>query len=287
MDEVMVRSRYAHHTAPGKRRKRAAREEGRLLRVIARQFMIALILLLAAGASKSIDTPVTNFISGKLQFVLEQNIELKSIYDYMDKAVINLKNSIAPSLNSDLQTKEDGIGAKTVEKAVTGASAGITAAALPEIRDVTSEPETSVLSASYVSEPQTDTDMETPVSGILSSPWGERTDPLTGKLKMHEGIDIEANKGANIKAALDGTVKEAGSSPSYGNYIRLSHEGGFETLYAHCSVLNVKKGEKVRQGDVIAKVGDSGASVGVHLHFEVLKDGQPMNPLNYITLNGQ
>ena len=287
MEEVMARSRYAHHTIPGRRRKRVARENGRLPRIIARQLLIALILLLAAGIAKSVNTPVTNFISEKVQFALEQNIELKSIYDYMDKAVVNLKNSIAPSSYDALQAREDGSAAETGAKDVTEDMGNIAAADKPASRDITSEPETSVLSASYVSEPQATTDMQTPVSGILSSLWGERTDPLTGKLKFHEGIDIEANKGASIKAVLDGNVEEAGSSPSYGNYVKLSHDGGLETVYAHCSVLNVKMGETVRQGELIAKAGDTGASVGVHLHFEVLKDGQPMNPLNYISLDGQ
>jgi murein DD-endopeptidase MepM/ murein hydrolase activator NlpD len=126
--------------------------------------------------------------------------------------------------------------------------------------------------------------MLTPVSGILSSHFGERIDPFSGSPKFHEGVDIEAVKGAGIKAVLDGTVEEAGSSPSYGNYIKLSHAGGLETIYAHCSSLNVKKGLMVKQGEVIAKVGDSGASVGVHLHFEVLKDGKPVDPLDYIVL---
>ena len=285
MEEVMARSRYAHHTVPGRKRKRVVRENGGLPRVIARQLLIALILLLAAGITKSVNTPVTNFISEKVQLVLQQNIELKSIYDYMDKAVVNLKNSIAPSSNDALQAREDDSAAETGAKEATDSIDNIAAADKPSIGDITSEPETSVLSANYVSEPQTVTDMLTPVSGILSSPWGERTDPLTGKLKFHEGIDIEANKGASIKAVLDGTVEEAGSSPSYGNYVKLGHDGGLETVYAHCSILNVKMGEAVKQGEVVAKAGDTGASVGVHLHFEVLKDGQPMNPLNYISLD--
>lgn len=280
----MARSRYAHHMVQGRRRKRAVRENGRLTRVIAMQLLIALVLLLAAGISKSVDTPVTNFISDKVRFVLEENIELKSIYDYMDKAVVNLKNSIAPASNDSLQARVDG-AVEAAAKDTEEPAGDIAAGDKPAGGEITSEPETSVLGASYVSEPQS-VEMQTPVSGILSSPWGERPDPLTGRLKFHEGIDIEAGRGAGIKAVLDGTVKEAGSSPSYGNYVKLGHDGELETVYAHCSVLNVKAGETVRQGEVIAKAGDTGASVGVHLHFEVLSAGRPVDPLNYISLDG-
>lgn len=285
----MGRSRYARHTAPDRKRRRAARENGRLPQIIARQFLISLVLLLVAGIAKNVNTPVTNFISENVRFTLEQNIELKSIYDYVDKAVVNLKNSIAPAAKDPLQASENGNGSEAgAGEAQTGGE-NAAAADAPISSAIPSEPETSVLSASFEGEPQSQTSvgMQTPVSGILSSPWGERTDPLTGELKFHEGIDIEANKGASIKAALGGTVEEAGSSPSYGNYVRLGHAGGFETVYAHCSSVNVQKGAAVKQGENIAKVGDTGTSAGVHLHFEVLKDGKPVNPLDYISLGGQ
>lgn len=283
----MVRSRYTHHVASGRRRKRTVRENGRLPRIIARQLLIALILLLAAGIAKSVNAPVTNFISEKVRFVLNQNVELKSIYGYMDKAVTDLRNSIASSANSNVQAGENAGAAEASAKDTVSNVDNTTAIDTAVSGDLTSKQETSVLSASFVSESEAVTDMQTPVSGVLSSPWGERTDPFTGEKKFHEGIDIDVNKGASIKAVLDGIVEEAASSPSYGNYIKLGHNGGLETIYAHCSLLNVKKGAVVRQGEVIANAGDSGASVGVHLHFEVLLDGKPVNPLNYISLSSQ
>jgi len=121
-----------------------------------------------------------------------------------------------------------------------------------------------------------------PVSGKVSSPFGMRIHPITNAPEMHAGIDIEASKGTSIKAAMDGTVLEATNESSYGNYIKLGHTGGLTTLYAHCSQLLVKKGQAVKQGKVIAKVGDTGDAVGPHLHFEVSKGGEAVNPMEFI-----
>jgi len=116
----------------------------------------------------------------------------------------------------------------------------------------------------------------------LGSAFGNRVDPIQKIVKFHYGIDIEAEKGTQIKAALAGEVLVSDTDPTYGKYIKIKHNDGITTVYAHCSSLLVKKGQKVKQGSVIAKVGDTGAAVGPHLHFEVWKDGKPLNPLNFI-----
>lgn len=299
MEETMARPRYVRRTAPGRRYKRTAREGGRLPRIIARQFLIALALLIVVGIVKSINSPATNYMSDQVRFALQQNIDLKSAYDYVDKAVVSLKNSIVPSKDAgdangagqDKGTAETNAAGQANDAIQPGGQIQIkpgnsgtdTAGTAPTVGLT---PESSVLSATYVADAEAVPDMQIPVNGVLSSRFGERTDPLTGAAKFHEGIDIEAGQGAGIKAALDGVVEEAGSSPSYGNYVRLKHQGGLETVYAHCSSLEVKKGSAVKQGEVIARVGDSGASVGVHLHFEVLKDGKPVDPLGYLNFDG-
>jgi murein DD-endopeptidase MepM/ murein hydrolase activator NlpD len=121
-----------------------------------------------------------------------------------------------------------------------------------------------------------------PVEGILSSPYGERVDPFTKEIKFHKGIDIEATKGSPIKAAADGEVVEAAVLRTYGKYVKIKHSSGVETVYAHCSEYLVKKGQKVNQGDTIAKVGDTGLSTGVHIHFELWKDGNSLNPQDFL-----
>lgn len=123
-------------------------------------------------------------------------------------------------------------------------------------------------------------------NSILTSSYGLRTHPVRGTPDFHTGIDLAQAKGVPIKAALKGTVTEAGYSESYGNYITLSHEGS-ETFYGHCDSLNVKVGQQVNQGDKIATVGSTGVSTGPHLHFEVKVNGTRVDPMNFIKLKKQ
>jgi len=115
-----------------------------------------------------------------------------------------------------------------------------------------------------------------PSRGSISSGFGTRWG------KMHEGIDIAANFGEAIDAALDGTVTYATWEDGYGNVIKMNNGCGIETTYAHCSAIIVKKGDIVKKGMKIGEVGSTGHSTGPHLHFEVKVNGEPRNPEKYI-----
>jgi len=115
-----------------------------------------------------------------------------------------------------------------------------------------------------------------PVSGTITSRFGVRS------RGTHTGLDIAAPKGTPIKAAAGGTVTYSGYKGSYGNLLVISHGNGVTTYYAHCSVLNVKAGQSVSQGQVIALVGSTGNSTGPHLHLEVRVNGVAKNPQNYV-----
>lgn len=119
-----------------------------------------------------------------------------------------------------------------------------------------------------------------PSSYNVVSSFGMRKHPILRKIKMHTGIDIDGNKGDSIVAANSGTVIISHYQNGYGNTVVIDHGGGITTLYAHCSKLLVKVGNEVKSGAVIAKVGSTGLSTGPHLHFEVRKDGKPVNPLD-------
>ncbi len=122
----------------------------------------------------------------------------------------------------------------------------------------------------------------TPSCTIITSPYYMRVHPVTGKLKQHTGLDIGASHGSAIVAADSGTVIVAGyNAGGYGNYVVVSHGDGYSTLYAHCSSLNVSKGQYVSKGQTIARVGSTGMSTGPHLHFEILINGQHTNPAAY------
>lgn len=118
---------------------------------------------------------------------------------------------------------------------------------------------------------------------LVTSEFGYRKDPFTGKGVGHGGIDLGAPKGTPVRAALPGTVYVVRYSTSgYGYHVMIDHGDGFVTLYAHCSKLFVTEGQKVDAGTIIAEVGSTGRSTGPHLHFEVRIYGEKQNPRNYL-----
>ncbi|HMB63322.1 MAG TPA: M23 family metallopeptidase [Eudoraea sp.] len=116
----------------------------------------------------------------------------------------------------------------------------------------------------------------------MASGFGWRSDPFTKARKMHRGMDFTAPKGVPIYATGDGQVQRADNNSSgYGKHIRIDHGYGYTTLYGHLSKYNVKKGQKVKRGDLIGFVGSTGRSEAPHLHYEVWKDGDRINPINF------
>lgn len=116
----------------------------------------------------------------------------------------------------------------------------------------------------------------------ISSTYGWRIHPITGKRRFHDGLDIAANHGNSVYAYTDGRVIEAGWNGGYGNCVLIDHGNGLKTRYAHLSRINVKVGQKIKTGQKIGAVGSTGNSTGPHLHFEVIKNGKTQNPLNYL-----
>lgn len=121
-----------------------------------------------------------------------------------------------------------------------------------------------------------------PVKGIITSGFGNRRDPFTGRLSLHEGLDIVAPAGKEVHAPGDGIVTKAGWAKDYGQVINISHGYGVTTLYGHLSGIKVEEGQRVRRGDLIGFVGSTGRSTGTHLHYEVRLNGVTTNPLGYI-----
>lgn len=121
-------------------------------------------------------------------------------------------------------------------------------------------------------------EMVRPAVGRFSSRFGTRTDPIDHTQKGHFGLDIAAREGTPVVAALDGKVKHAGPAGTYGNLITLAHADGTETRYAHLSAITVKVGQHVAAGTPMGAVGTTGRSTGPHLHFEVRRDGRPVDP---------
>ncbi len=121
-----------------------------------------------------------------------------------------------------------------------------------------------------------------PVSGRISSRFGEREDPVNGKDAFHSGVDMRAKRGEKIVATADGTVIQANNNGYYGLFVEIRHGNGFTTHFAHLQEYKVKKGDKVKRGQVIGLVGSSGRSTGAHLHYELCLNGHPINPETFM-----
>jgi murein DD-endopeptidase MepM/ murein hydrolase activator NlpD len=118
--------------------------------------------------------------------------------------------------------------------------------------------------------------------GWISSPYGKRTDPFSGKLAMHDGIDFAGKEGSDVLAVAAGVVTWTGSKSGYGQMVEVSHGDGYVTRYAHNKQNLVAPGDVVRKGEPIALMGSSGRSTGAHVHYEVYKHGRSVDPSSYL-----
>jgi len=123
-----------------------------------------------------------------------------------------------------------------------------------------------------------------PVMGQITSGFGYRTSPITGKREFHLALDIAASEGTKIGAFADGVVEYIGESKEFGLYLKLNHANNVSTFYAHCSKLLVQKGERVSCGQTVALVGSTGNATGAHLHLTILKDNIRLDPHYYVDL---
>lgn len=118
--------------------------------------------------------------------------------------------------------------------------------------------------------------------GWLSSKYGTRTDPFTGKPEFHSGVDLAGKDGSDIVAVAAGVVTWAGKRYGYGNLVEINHGNGYTTRYGHCKKVLVKVGETVKKGKLISRMGSTGRSTGPHVHFEVRHNGRTVDPTKYL-----
>lgn len=119
-------------------------------------------------------------------------------------------------------------------------------------------------------------------NGWISSTFGIRTDPFTGRLEHHNGIDFAGKEGSDVVAVASGVVTWAGPRFGYGNLVEINHGKGYVTRYGHNEKVLVKVGDTVKKGQVLAKMGSTGRSTGPHVHFEVLRNGRAVDPARYV-----
>ncbi len=273
MGDAAVRHRYRRSYAYyGARRRRNTRYgyENTIAETVIKQAAISLVVLIVVSLVKSINTAPTNFVTQKIKNALSYHMEIKTIFDGIDRMLRKTDGILSGKKSQDMMDEEDIHSGDLTED-------------VPETAEQGDVPE-SLDDESVINEIKSRYTFSLPVDGRLSSPYGYRINPVTGKLSFHHGVDIDAEAGTGIKAALDGVVTETGSEKIYGNYIRIKHADGLETLYAHCSELIAQVGNPVSRGTTIARVGNTGLSVGTHLHFEIRKDGKTLDPAKIIDI---
>lgn len=294
MDDIIVKSRYSRNSPAYRRRKSRVKENSKLGETIKIQILIStLILLLIWGISK-INTTITQFIIGKVKWVLSSDMDIDDMYSQIneilrindgktekDKVKENINDNINNNINSNINNNTSNNINNNEDNNKDGKSDNKGDNKSDNKNNSKNNNESG--NDSYIGNNR-DIGLEfiLPVEGVVSSFFGERLDPVTNKIKYHSGIDIEASVNSQIKAAEDGKVIEVSEHRMYGKYIKLEHFGGTITIYAHCSKILINEGAKVNKGDIIAEVGNTGVSTGSHLHFEIWINEEPKNPLEFI-----
>lgn len=245
-----------------------------LTKTLLLQFLVCLILLGLIFALKSSKIELFSELENTFSKALEKNLSVEEA-----QSVFANLTEIDPETTS--KTEAEAEAATTEAETVfepfeePSLSAEIIASGGRDIKISSNEDIPKNIS---VADYKLNQKMVLPLKGKTTSEFGIRTHPITGDLRFHAGIDIAAEKGTNIHSAFDGEVMEADYDKWNGNYIKIKHDNNIMTVYCHCEKLNVKKGQKIRAGEVIGTVGSTGSSTGPHLHFELRINNISYNP---------
>ncbi|MDP3259011.1 MAG: M23 family metallopeptidase, partial [Thermodesulfovibrionales bacterium] len=237
-------------------------------------FISILLWLIGTGYvfSIAIDTLEYYRMQDKVQYYSGQFMEMKTTMSALQKAEAEFRKLFS------LKSKE-----KILENVDTSDSGSIDMEALKQQIKKTVEDVGEI--KDYLSQ-QRDLFMATPkgwpLTGNVTSSYGKRKHPKSGEEDFHNGIDVSAPPGNPVTVTADGIVSFSGWNGGSGNLVVVEHGFGYSTFYAHSKMNAVKVGQRVKKGDVIAYVGSTGNTTGPHLHYEVWKNGSPVNPKSFI-----
>lgn len=233
-----------------------------------------------------------DFLSGKYVELRDQVAEAAGIYDELVKKEIIIRNIFdLPEISTD--ERKLGIGgpdSKIYENLTRAAELAISTEsevdALLRLSHFEREKYEEVYNVLAEKKSILDhTPSIIPARGYRTRGFGMKYDPFTGYKRFHGGIDIGNKTGTPIYATADGVVQSTGIAGDFGKLITINHGYGYKTRYGHLSKIKVKRGQKILRGDLIGLMGSTGYSTGPHLHYEVIKNGKRVNPLEYVLNN--
>jgi murein DD-endopeptidase MepM/ murein hydrolase activator NlpD len=236
------------------------------------------ILFFISGIAYTFSIAVNTFeyyrMKDKLNYYTQQFIELNSTISALKEAEIEFKRLFSLGSKEKILENVDSSDSGSIDIDMENIREQIkkTTETVREIKDYLC-----IQRDIYLATPR-----GLPVQGNISSYYGKRNHPTTGKIEIHSGIDISTEPGSPIRATADGVVSFSGLNEGSGNLVVLEHGYGFSTVYAHNKTNIVKVGQRVKRGDIIAYAGSTGNSTGPHVHYEIWKEGRHINPKEFI-----
>lgn len=233
-----------------------------LTRTLLLQFLVCMVLFAILFSLKSVNSELFNEIEGTFSDRLEETLKKEEV------------ESVFKSI-----TEEKTVEASTEEtEYVPLEEPSLSAEIIAGGKDIKLSSENEIPDNVSLDDYKLSQKMVLPLKGETTSEFGVRIHPISGDLRFHAGIDIAAKSGNPIYSAFDGKIVEAKYDQWNGNYIKIQHDNDITTVYCHCEKVNVKKGQKIRAGEVIGTVGSTGSSTGPHLHFELRIHNISYNP---------
>ena len=222
--------------------------------------------------SVGIDTLEYNRMKQKFYYYSGQFLELKSTIMALRKAENEFKKLFSFKSREEVLKHLDTTSSGSIDMENLKQQIKMTMETVGEIKDY----------LSHQSDLYRSTPRGWPADGHISSPYGRRENPKSDDGEFHSGIDIATGLGTPVRATADGIVSFSGWRGGNGNLVVIEHGFKFSTFYAHNKMVSVKVGQKVKRGDIISYIGSTGNSTGPHVHYEVWREGRPINPVSYL-----